>query len=133
MKKSLVVSSIVMAAVFAILSLFPDQTGAVGTGKTLVWQGGGAGQVVFSGKEHAEKGYVCKDCHTKLFKTKKGAAAMSMEAMNKGQFCGACHDGKTTFSTSDKSKCHECHGKQHKHHEGHKEDKRHDDHEKHHD
>jgi len=43
---------------------------------------------------------------------------MNMAAMNKGEFCGACHNGKTAFGTEDKSKCHECHGKQHRHHGG---------------
>jgi c(7)-type cytochrome triheme protein len=133
MKQSLAFSVIVLLAVFAILSLSPDQSGAVGSGKVLTWQGGGAGQVVFEGKEHAEKGYVCNDCHSGLFSMKKGAASMTMAAMNKGEYCGACHNGKTAFGTEDKSKCHECHGKQHRHHGGH--DDHNDDkkHRKHHD
>ena len=131
MKKTTVIVLITLAVVSAFL--FPVPSSAVESGKVLIWQGGGAGQVVFEGKEHAEKGYGCKDCHPGLFSMKKGASAMTMAAMNKGQFCGACHNGKTTFGTDDKSKCHECHGKQHRHHGGHDD---HDDdkkHRKHHD
>ncbi len=109
------------AVLCALVYFFPGQSSAVGSGKVLIWKGGGAGQVVFSGKEHAEKGYGCDDCHTKLFEKKKGSAAMTMAAMNKGEFCGACHDGKTAFGTEDKAKCNECHGKRHRHHGGHDE------------
>ena len=119
MKRAFVLSVIVTAVMGALFSLYPEQSGAVGPDKTLVWQGGGAGPVVFEGREHAEEGYGCKDCHPGLFSMKKGASAMTMAAMNKGQFCGACHNGKITFSTNNQAKCHECHGKQKRHHGGH--------------
>ena len=133
MKKTMVIVLITLAVVSAVLFLSPVPSSAVGSGATITWQGGGAGQVVFEGKEHAEKGYVCNDCHSGLFSMKKGAASMTMAAMNKGEYCGACHNGKTAFGTGDKSKCHECHGKQHRHHGGHDEHNDDKKHRKHHD
>ena len=45
---------------------------AVPPGKTVEYAGGGMGKVVFDGKTHADKGLKCNDCHTKIFKMKKG-------------------------------------------------------------
>jgi c(7)-type cytochrome triheme protein len=49
---------------------------------------------------------------------------MTMNLLNKGQFCGACHNGKVAFSTNDPGKCHECHKRREKHH--HRKNKHHD-------
>ncbi len=84
---------------------------AVPPGKTVEWDGKDAGKVVFSGKEHAEHGLKCNDCHTKLFQMKKGTAQMKMADLNDKKYCGACHDGTKAFSTSDKEKCGKCHKK----------------------
>ena len=83
---------------------------AVPPGKTVEFAGGGKGKVTFDGKAHAAKGLKCNDCHTKIFAMKKGAK-LTMAAMNKGENCGACHNGTRAFSTSDASKCNECHKK----------------------
>ena len=108
----------------AILSFFASNVSAVPSGQVLTWEGGGQGRVKFEGSEHAEKGYKCDSCHPSLFEKKKGAARMTMDLLNKGQFCGACHNGKAAFSTTDSKKCHECHKKSKKHHD--KKDKHHD-------
>ncbi|GAB4483156.1 MAG: hypothetical protein OHK006_03290 [Thermodesulfovibrionales bacterium] len=114
----------------AVLSLICTQAFAVGAGKKVTWDGGGYGVVKFEGDEHAEKGYTCESCHPALFQMKKGAAEMTMAALNQGKFCGACHDGKTAFGTNDPEKCHECHkGKKEHHHD----QEKHNGHEKHHD
>ena len=103
---------------------------AVESGRNLAWPGGGRGEVRFEGKEHAKKGYACKDCHSGLFSMKFGTAAMTMAALDNGLYCGSCHNGTVTFSTRDPKKCHECHrggsklGK-HDEHEGRKH--KHDD------
>lgn len=90
--------------------LFPEaNAGAVGPGKALTWPGGGRGVVEFEGEEHSEEGYGCADCHPALFSMRRRAAAMTMEALDAGGFCGACHNGKRAFSTSDPKECHECH------------------------
>jgi c(7)-type cytochrome triheme protein len=82
---------------------------AVSRGESVSWPGGGQGAVVFSGKEHAEKGLGCKTCHPAIFQMKKGSSKMTMAAMNKGAFCGTCHNGSSAFSTSDTRKCNKCH------------------------
>lgn len=115
---------------FVIFALMPSGALAVPSGKVLTWEGGGQGTVKFEGREHAEKGYKCDTCHPSIFQMKKGAAKMTMELLNQGKFCGACHNGKTAFGTNDPKKCHECHKmkKKHEEHERHKgHDRGHDD------
>lgn len=111
--------------VFAILSLIPSNVPAVPAGQTVTWEGGGQGPVKFEGAEHSKEGYKCDSCHPALFQMKKNSAKMTMELLNKGRFCGACHNGKAAFSTSNPRKCHECHKKRKKHHDS--DGKHHDD------
>jgi len=82
--------------------------GAVPRGRVLTWDTSG-GTVVFDGKSHAEKGMKCKDCHEGIFKRKQGTAAMTMKDLNEGKYCGACHDGKKSFNTTDAANCAKCH------------------------
>ena len=53
----------------------------------------------------------CSSCHDDIFAMQRGTAVDSkeftMKAMADGQFCGACHDGDTAFSTD--SNCMACH------------------------
>jgi len=97
---------------------------AVPSGQVITWADGAQGTVEFEGDEHAEEGYTCESCHPSLFQMKKGSAGMTMELLNKGQFCGSCHNGKAAFSASDPKECHECHKKAKEHHDG--KDKHHD-------
>ena len=85
---------------------------AVPAGK-VEFAGGPMGKVTFDAKIHAEKGFKCADCHTspKLFEMKKGKDKLTMAAMNEGQFCGACHDGKKAFSVKASDACVKCHKK----------------------
>jgi c(7)-type cytochrome triheme protein len=83
---------------------------AVPPGKTVDWDTK-AGKVVFDGKIHAEKGLKCNDCHTKIFKMKKGADEMKMADINAGKFCGECHNGTKAFKASDSGNCGKCHKK----------------------
>jgi len=60
----------------------------------------------------------CTDCHTKIFKMKKGTSGdMTMAKMKAGEQCGVCHDGKkqvgskVVFATDDKANCEKCHKK----------------------
>jgi c(7)-type cytochrome triheme protein len=99
----------ITASALAAILVFPQTVLAVPADKVLNWPGGGRGAVVFDGEEHTKEGYKCEYCHPAIFEMKHGAAKMTMAEMNKGRFCGACHNGKTTFSTSDPRKCHECH------------------------
>ena len=53
----------------------------------------------------------CDECHDELFEMEAGAAEanddFTMESMAEGNYCGACHDGSTAFSTD--SQCASCH------------------------
>ncbi len=62
----------------------------------------------FNHESHAKLG--CRECHTGIFQMKKGASRMTMDAMYQGRHCGACHDGKKAFSSTDCGKCHELKG-----------------------
>lgn len=106
MKKLLVVAIVVVAAFVLAASAF-----AVPSGKTLEFDGKGAGKVIFSGKVHADKGLKCADCHPAIFKMKKGADAMTMKDINEGKFCGTCHNGTKAFSSKDPANCAKCHQK----------------------
>jgi c(7)-type cytochrome triheme protein len=106
MKKLLVVAIVVVAAFVLAVSAF-----AVPSGKTLEFEGKGAGKVIFSGKAHADKGLKCADCHPAIFKMKKGADAITMKDINDGKFCGTCHNGTKAFSSKDPANCAKCHQK----------------------
>ncbi len=71
------------------------------------------GPVTFSHKFHVtEKKLQCPDCHTKIFQMKRVAASqMKMANLNKGEYCGTCHNGKKAFGTKDTKDCGKCHAK----------------------
>ncbi len=97
-------------AAFCVLTIVVSAA-AVGPGKELTWQGGGPGKVTFDGDDHSDENYTCADCHPGLFAEKFGAAKMTMAAMNRGEYCGACHNGVRSFGTNDPDRCEECHRK----------------------
>ncbi len=104
---------LILTAVIIVSILFASGIVlATPPGKNVVFEPKGADKVTFDGKPHAEKGFKCNDCHTKIFPMKKSApGAYKMEKMNKGESCGTCHDGKKAFATSDKESCVKCHKK----------------------
>jgi hypothetical protein len=59
----------IMTAVFLVSVAFAGTALAVPSGKTLEFSSP-MGKVVFSGTVHAEKGFKCGDCHTKIFPMK---------------------------------------------------------------
>lgn len=67
--------------------------------------------VVFSHKVHVEKGLACDMCHNRLFeqKAKKAQdnADFVMDALYKGKYCGACHNGSLAFASN--TRCATCH------------------------
>jgi len=66
------------------------------------------GDVVFPHSTHIEM-YGCDECHPALFVARQGAnrERLTMEAMEGGESCGACHDGSTAFGVADA--CDSCH------------------------
>jgi c(7)-type cytochrome triheme protein len=66
-----------------------------------------AGEATFSHEFHTQS-YKCADCHTKIFPFKAGTLKASMNEMEAGKSCGACHNkGKDAFSVQDD--CGKCH------------------------
>ena len=85
---------------------------AVGSGSSIVYEGKGAGEVVFDGAVHAGS-LTCANCHESLgltpplFDMKKGESWITMKKIERGRSCGYCHDVQpNNFST-----CGKCHHK----------------------
>lgn len=73
---------------------------------------GSTGPVTYSHETHVtQQKAKCTDCHTKIFKMKKGQNKMTQASFGEGKFCGACHDGKKAFSAVAKADCAKCHKK----------------------
>lgn len=66
----------------------------------------GAGKTVFSHYTHlAKTDNKCRACHSKIITGRDGR--VTMEQMEKGKTCGACHDGKKAFTVA--GNCGTCH------------------------
>jgi len=91
-----------------IVILAAAQAMAVSAGKTVEWKTS-MGNVTFNGDDHAGKGLKCTECHSKIFKMKKGSTVMKMADINAGKFCGECHNGKKAFKPA--GNCAKCHKK----------------------
>lgn len=70
---------------------------------------------VFSHKKHIiGVGLDCDACHPDIFQKKRGAARaagdFNMKSLEKGKYCGACHNGDEAFGVTDKKDCITCHG-----------------------
>ena len=63
------------------------------------------GKTVFSHALHNDL-FSCEACHPKVFKAQRGANKATMEDMENGQSCGACHNGGRAFPVSDCRPCH---------------------------
>lgn len=106
MKKFVVLSLVVVVALAMASTVF-----AVGPGKTVEFEGKGAGKVAFSGDVHKKAG-ACNACHTAVFAMKKGAGAgQTMADMKAGKGCGTCHNGTKAFGVADAASCAKCHKK----------------------
>lgn len=79
-------------------------------GDDVTYRPPGSDTVVFSHDFHTRKGMKCSDCHYKLFSITGGRSKKAtMQEMEKGQSCGACHSGQKAFSVKDKVNCKKCH------------------------
>lgn len=100
---------IALVLVVMVTLAFTASAFAVGPGKKLEFEGGGAGKVVFDGDKH--KVNKCNDCHPAVFKMKKGTAKMTMKEMQEGKQCGTCHNGTKAFGVKEADSCAKCHKK----------------------
>ena len=68
------------------------------------------GQVTFNHETHvdAEKP-ACTVCHSREFRILKTSrrTAITHTEMDKGKYCGSCHDGKKAFAMDDCTFCHQ--------------------------
>jgi len=70
----------------------------------------GAKPVFFSHERHVNfSGKKCSACHYHTFQMAEGSFQMNMDMINKGQFCGICHNGQRAFDVKDKGNCEKCH------------------------
>jgi c(7)-type cytochrome triheme protein len=65
------------------------------------------GDATFSHSFHMDAVGGCDACHPKVFKARRGANTATMEDMEKGRSCGACHDGSGAFNVT--GECEKCH------------------------
>ena len=99
-----------VTALFSMILLVSQNAQAVGPGSAIVFDGKGAGEVIFDGTVH--KGLACADCHEPrgltpaLFEMKRGESWISMKKMERGRSCGFCHEIAQNFSN-----CSFCHKK----------------------
>ncbi len=100
--------AVLLVAVFALV---------VGTALAATTGGGdrtfkpqGAQPVFFSHERHVNlSGKKCSACHYHTFQMAEESYQMNMEKINKGQFCGICHNGERAFGVKDKANCDKCH------------------------
>ncbi len=64
------------------------------------------GNVSFSHEVHIGM-FGCDDCHPDLFAAQRGVNNATMEDMEGGASCGACHDGSGAFSIEECETCHQ--------------------------
>jgi c(7)-type cytochrome triheme protein len=76
--------------------------------KTIDYEEGIAGKVIFDGKILGDKGLECTDCHPKVLPMKKETKII-MAKINKGKYCGAYHHGQEAFKPSEQTNCQRCH------------------------
>ncbi len=70
----------------------------------------GVAPVVFSHQKHVnDKGLKCTGCHYAIFHMAQGSYKMDMSKINKGDFCGKCHNGQKSFDVKDSKNCAKCH------------------------
>jgi len=60
---------------------------------------------LFNHESHSKK-YNCSKCHPSIFLMSKGAARVTMKDIDNGAYCGACHNGKESFPSSECMRCH---------------------------
>ena len=104
MQKLFLMVTIVVAPLF-----IAGIASAVPPGDTVEYTPEGAGEVIFDGAAHAEKGIKCSACHPAIFPMEKGGATFTMKDMEAGEGCGACHNGTKAFGVKDPADCSKCH------------------------
>ena len=106
MKKILVL--LVVACLSVPVFAFAQRIG----GGDLTFNPPNAAPVFFSHEKHvSEKKFKCTACHYHLFQMESGSYKMNMSKINKGEFCGHCHNGTRSFDVHAEKNCARCHKK----------------------
>jgi c(7)-type cytochrome triheme protein len=104
----MIVAALGLATAAAAQSKMPKLPGPY----TFAQAGDSPGTVTFNHTSHVgEAAPSCTTCHPKSFTIlKAGATAdgkpITHAAMDKGAFCGACHNAKKSFGIDDCTLCH---------------------------
>lgn len=110
--KRFLYAGVLVVAVLAVALISGNSFGQakkVGGGDIKYTNTKGLGPVTFSHAFHDGKGLKCTECHTKIYKMKKGEAKVDMATLNKGESCGSCHNGQKVFSSKAPNDCSRCH------------------------
>lgn len=96
-------------AILVLTALSGAAFAATGGGDRL-FKPKGAKPVFFSHEQHVSvRGTKCSACHYHTFQMSQESYEMNMEKLNKGQFCGICHNGERSFDVKDPANCERCH------------------------
>ncbi len=97
--------TVLLAVALASLAAAPAL--AVVGGGDVAFEPEGAGKAVFSHDAHVVTAKLgCRDCHARLYLDTKRSRHATMEQMQRGRSCGACHDGKRAFGVDACDRCH---------------------------
>ncbi|MGE5362314.1 MAG: cytochrome c3 family protein [Bacteroidales bacterium] len=106
-----IVLALLIGAVSGALALAQDLP-KLPPAKVLAQSPDSPGKVTFVHASHMGARPDCTQCHPKLFPIAKGAAASTASGrithakMEKGGYCGACHNAKAAFGFDDCTTCH---------------------------
>lgn len=73
--------------------------------KDFSYPSGEMSPAIFSHQLHTAM-FECGNCHTAIFKYKKGGSGMKMDDLYQNKFCGSCHNGQSAFASSECQRCH---------------------------
>jgi len=80
-------------------------------GVAMTRSGDSPGQVTFKHETHVDSARpACTSCHPREFRILKDSAPkarITHTEMDKGRYCGSCHNGKKAFALDDCAACHE--------------------------
>ena len=80
-------------------------------GVAMTQSGDSPGQVTFKHETHVDAAKpMCTSCHPREFRILKESAPrprITHTEMDKGHYCGSCHNGKKAFALDDCAACHQ--------------------------
>jgi len=106
MKTVLAITMLLFCFALQPVSSFAEKIG----GGNITFTPKNALPVVFSHDKHVnDKGLKCTGCHYQIFQMAQGSYKMDMSKINKGGFCGKCHNGQKSFDVKEDKNCTKCH------------------------